>query len=92
MVRADMGMISTSCTDTCCPACFPPLKRLMVSRGSASRGRFPSCRQNADREEHHVDSAQARAKATETARIAFAPMRDFVAVPSSAIIVWSNSA
>ena len=39
-----------------------------------------------------ISLAEARAKATDTARIAFAPMRDFVAVPSSSIMVRSSSA
>src|SRR5580692_4061164 len=83
-------MIKTSCTDTCCPACFPPLKRLIVSLGSAFAA-DPCRSEKCWKRGMPRSSAQARAKATDTARIAFAPMRDLLAVPSRAIIASSNS-
>jgi hypothetical protein len=67
-------------------ACAPPLMMFIIGTGSVFE--LPR-RRNSD---CLVSFAIACAAASETASSAFAPSRDLVSVPSSAIIAWSIAA
>ena len=87
MVSADTGMIINSCISIGLSACSPPLIMFIIGTGRVRADVPPIYLYRG----WLVKSAAAFAIAKDTPKIAFAPSRDLLLVPSNSIIASSSS-